>query len=131
MCLTVTEEGVFASQDVRYKESSTSSVFSGFSYQGHVDSLEDKDSDTQDGVSTVESSDQEDEKISGQEVEELPGSVERKLSDLSMRSSASVETSDPRGSGASDLSSLRRSIGRGNLLERLRRSSSVRPGSVI
>ena len=119
----MTEDGLFASQDVRYKkESSTSSVSSGSSYQRYLDSGEDKDTDTVETVSTVESSDQEDgEKNSDQEVEENPGSLGRRLSLLSMRSSVLTDTSD--------LSSLRRSIGRGSLLEHLRRSSTVKLGS--
>ena len=126
MCLTVTKDGVFASRDVRYKkESSGSSVSSGSSYQRYVDSMEDKDTDT---VGTVEYSDQNsdkegDEENSVPEVEASPGSIERELSAISIGSSVLTR-------GASDLSSLRRSIGRGSLLERLRRSSSIRPGSV-
>ena len=129
MCLTVTKDGMFASRDVRYKkESSGSSVSSGSSYQRYVDSMEDKDTDTPDSAGTVEYSDQNsdkegDEENSVPEVEASPGSIERELSAISIGSSVLTR-------GASDLSSLRRSIGRGSLLERLRRSSSIRPGSV-
>ena len=121
---------MFASQDVRYKkESSTSSVSSGSSYQRYLDSGEDKDTDTMETVSTAESSDQEDEekKSDNKEVKGCPGGLERRFSAISIRSSMLTDTS---GVGGSDLSSLRRSIGRGTLLDRLRRSPSVKLGSI-
>jgi len=129
LSLTVTEDGLFASQDVRYKkQSSTSSVSSGSSYQRYLDSGEDKDTDTMETASTLESSDQEgEEKNSDQEVERSPGSLEKRLSHISIRSSVQTDSS---GVGGSDLSSLRRSIGRGTLLDRLRRSSTVKLGSI-
>ena len=114
-CLT--EDGWFASEDVRYrKKDSTESVSSGSSYQRYVelDSGEDKDPDTdtqEEGVSNQDLSDQ--------------------LSDLV------ISSSSPRPRGLVDLgdlgdvssissSSVRGSIGRGKLVDRLKRRSEVR-----
>ena len=110
-CLT--EEGWFASQDVRYrKKDSSDSVSSGSSYQRYLDSGEDPDTKEED------SSDQ-----------ESCGSLERRLSDIAISCSAEVLPDSPRPRGLGDLSSpssLRGSIGRGNLVDRLKRRSEVR-----
>ena len=118
MSLTESEDGLFASEDIRYKESSGSSVSSGSSYQRYVDSVE-VDTDTQDGVSTAEenSSDQEDKASSG---------MERRLSLISISSGLT----NSRASVISGEHSIRRSLGRGSLMDRLKRNSAtVRPGS--
>ena len=120
MSLIGTEDGLFASEDIRFKETSGSSVSSGSSYQRYVDtdSVE-VETDSQDGISTAE------ETSSDQEDKQSVGSVERRLSHISISSGLT----DSRVSVVSD-HSIRRSIGRGSLMDRLKReSASVRPGS--
>ena len=68
------------------------------------------------------------------EVRESSGGIERRLSDLNIGSCSSVlRLRDRVSSSVADISAMRRSIGmgRGTLLDHLKRRSEVRPGSTL
>ena len=97
------------------------------------------DTDGLDGVSSVEiPSDQEEgedkEVKEDKEVRESSGGIERRLSDLNIGSCSSVlRLRDRVSSSVADISAMRRSIGmgRGTLLDHLKRRSEVRAGSTL